>query len=78
MMPLQGRLSVERMCQLAGVSRAGFYRQLVEIAPHEEEMELRESSSGFTSNIGGTMGIAVSPPNCAIAACWSIGSAWLG
>ena len=42
-MPLQGRLSVERMCQLAGVSRAGFYRHLVEIAPHEEEMELRDT-----------------------------------
>ncbi len=42
-MPLQGRLSVERMCQLAGVSRAGFYRHLVEIEPHEEEMELRDT-----------------------------------
>jgi hypothetical protein len=42
-MPLQGRLTVERMCQLAGVSRAGFYRHLVEIEPHAEEMELRDS-----------------------------------
>jgi len=42
-MPLQGRLSVERMCQLAGVSRAGFYRHLVEIEPDEEEMELRDA-----------------------------------
>ena len=29
-MPLQGSLSVERMCQLTGVSRAGFYRSLQE------------------------------------------------
>jgi hypothetical protein len=28
MMWLQGSLSIERMCRLAGVSRAGFYRQL--------------------------------------------------
>jgi putative transposase len=40
-MPLQGSLSIERMCQLAGVSRAGFYRSLQERAPVEEEMEVR-------------------------------------
>jgi transposase InsO family protein len=42
-MQLQGKLSVERMCQLAGVSRAGFYRHLVEVEPDEEEMELRDA-----------------------------------
>jgi hypothetical protein len=42
-MPWQGRLSAERMRQLAGVSRAGFYRHLVEIAPHKEEMERRDT-----------------------------------
>jgi len=40
-MPLQGSLSIERMCQMAGVSRAGFYRSLQERAPVEEEMEVR-------------------------------------
>jgi len=40
-MPLQGGLSIERMCQLAGVSRAGFYRSLQERAPVEEDMEVR-------------------------------------
>jgi putative transposase len=40
-MPLQGSLSIERMCQLAGVSRAGFYRSLQERAPVEEHMEVR-------------------------------------
>src|SRR6185312_16576288 len=40
-MSLQGSLSVERMCQLAQVNRAGFYRSLQARAPHEEEMELR-------------------------------------
>jgi putative transposase len=40
-MPLQGSLSTERMCQLAGVSRAGFYRSLRERAPVEEGMEVR-------------------------------------
>ena len=40
-MPLQGSLSIERMCQLAGVSRAGFYRSLQDRAPVEEDMEVR-------------------------------------
>jgi putative transposase len=40
-MPLQGSLSIERMCLLAGVSRAGFYRSLQERAPVEEDMEVR-------------------------------------
>ena len=42
-MPLQGNLSVARMCKLAGVSRAGYYRFLVEEAPVEEEMEIRSA-----------------------------------
>jgi transposase InsO family protein len=41
MMPLQGSLSIERMCRLAGVSRAGFYRSLQDRAPLEEDMEVR-------------------------------------
>jgi len=40
-MPLQGSLSVERMCQLAQVSRAGYYRFLQRHAAVEEEMALR-------------------------------------
>jgi putative transposase len=42
-MPLQGGLSIERMCYLAGVSRAGFYRSLQARAPVEEEMETRSA-----------------------------------
>src|SRR5688572_14996535 len=40
-MSQQGRLSIERMCQLAPVSRAGFYRSLQEAHPLEEEMAVR-------------------------------------
>ena len=40
-MSLQGGLSIERMCVLARVSRAGFYRWLTAEAPAEEEMEVR-------------------------------------
>jgi putative transposase len=40
-MSLQGAISVERMCQLAPVSRAGFYRSLQQADPDREEMELR-------------------------------------
>jgi putative transposase len=42
-MSMQGRLSVERMCGLASVSRAGFYRSLQERQPDVEEMELRSA-----------------------------------
>jgi putative transposase len=42
-MPLQGGLSIERMCQLSEVSRAGFYRWLQEPQPEEEEMEVRSA-----------------------------------
>src|SRR2546426_11117421 len=42
-MPLQGSMSVERMCQLAEVSRAGLYRSLQERTPVEEDMELRSA-----------------------------------
>ncbi len=42
-MPMQGSLSIERMCHLAQVSRAGFYRSLQEQMPVEEEMEVRSA-----------------------------------
>ena len=38
---MQGSLSIERMCQLAQVSRAGFYRSLAEQKPLEEQLEVR-------------------------------------
>ena len=38
---MQGSLSIERMCYLAQVSRASFYRSLAGQMPQEEEMELR-------------------------------------
>jgi transposase InsO family protein len=40
-MPMQGSLSVERMCRVGAVSRASFYRWLEPCAPVEEEMEVR-------------------------------------
>jgi putative transposase len=42
-MSMQGGLSVERMCWLAQVSRASFYRSLAERMPTEEEMEVRSA-----------------------------------
>ena len=40
---MQGNLSIERMCYLAQVSRAGFYRSLAEQMPVEEGMEVRSA-----------------------------------
>ena len=42
-MPLQGGLNIERMCELARVSRASFYRSLKEQRPAEEETEVRSA-----------------------------------
>ncbi len=40
-MSLQGSLGIERMCHLAGLSRAGFYRHLRGNDNHEEEMHVQ-------------------------------------
>ena len=40
-MSRQGGLRIERMCQLAQVSRAGFYRSLQADQPLDEEMAVR-------------------------------------
>jgi putative transposase len=42
-MSMQGNLGIERMCQLAGVSRASFYRSLQEREPVEEDMQVRST-----------------------------------
>jgi putative transposase len=42
-MSLQGKLNVERMCQLAGVSRAGLYRSLQSEGVVEEDLEVRST-----------------------------------
>ena len=42
-MSRQGHLSIERMCHLAQVSRAGFYRSLQADQPIEEEMAVRSA-----------------------------------
>jgi len=39
----QGELTVERMCALAGVSRAGYYRQWQASAPRQEETAVRDA-----------------------------------
>ncbi len=39
----QGGLSVERMCELSGVSRAGFYRHWEESAPQQADTALRDA-----------------------------------
>ncbi len=39
----QGRYRIERMCRLAGMSRAGYYRHWQETAPQAEETELRDA-----------------------------------
>ena len=41
MMSLQGRLTIERMCSMAGVSRASFYRSLEAMEQVQQDMELR-------------------------------------
>ncbi len=40
-MTAQGKVTVERMCELASVSRAGFYRDWLQREPSEAEMAIR-------------------------------------
>lgn len=47
MTPPQGALSIERMCALAGVSRAGYYRRWRQIAPRREETAVRDALQRF-------------------------------
>jgi putative transposase len=42
MMQQQGHAEIERRCQLAGVSRAGYYRHWQASAPRQEETALRD------------------------------------
>jgi transposase InsO family protein len=42
-MSKQGTLTVERMCQLGGVSRPGFYRMLQKQEPEEEDMVVKSA-----------------------------------
>jgi putative transposase len=42
-MSLQGSVSIERMCELARVSRASFYRSFRDKHPVKEEMEVRSA-----------------------------------
>jgi len=39
----QGDLTVERLCMLAGVSRAGYYRQWAASMPRQEETAIRDA-----------------------------------
>ena len=41
--PSQGEIGIERMCQLAGISRAGYYRHWQLSAPRREETRLRDA-----------------------------------
>jgi hypothetical protein len=39
----QGEIGIERMCRLAGLSRAGYYRHWQVSAPRQEAMGLRDA-----------------------------------
>ena len=41
--PSQGEIGIERMCQLTGVSRSGYYRRWQRSAPRQEETGLRDA-----------------------------------
>jgi putative transposase len=47
-MSLQGSLGIERMCHLAGVSRAGFYRHLRASDNYEEEIHVQSEIQRIT------------------------------
>jgi putative transposase len=52
------------MCWLAGVSRAGYYRSLLEQHPEEEDMEARAAIQESCFAIAGAMRTGGSRPSC--------------
>ncbi len=71
LMPMQGSLSIERMCGLARVSRAGFYRSLQEHVPVEEDMEVRSAIQ--TDRAGTSAPLWVPPNHGGTASAWDAG-----
>jgi hypothetical protein len=67
---MQGNLSIERMCQLASVSRAGFYRSLQEQEPVEEDMEVRSTIQQSSPSTSGATVTGESARSCGAAECW--------
>jgi hypothetical protein len=65
LMTMQGNLGVERMCLLAEVSRASFYRSLQERAPVEEEVEVRSAIQQIVLEHRVATALAASRPRCA-------------
>ena len=68
-MSLQGSLSIERMCQLAQVSRAGFYRSLQGSEPVRKRWRCGPRFRRSRWSIDVAMAIDGSPRNCADAGC---------
>ena len=60
----QGELGIERMCRLAGVSRAGYYRHWQASAPRQEETGLRDAIQRLALATG-TTAIGGSRRSCA-------------
>ncbi len=78
MMPMQGSLSVERMCRVAGVSRASFYRWLEPTPPVEQEVEVRAAIQAIVLEHRRRYGYRRVTGNCATAVVWSTTSVWRG
>jgi putative transposase len=55
-MQVQGGLTIERMCALGRVSRAGFYRYWQQQEPQEEQMEVRAQIQQIVLNHRGNYG----------------------
>jgi hypothetical protein len=64
----QGELTIERMCALAGISRAGYYRHWAASAPRQEETGVRDAIQRLALATH-TMAIAGSRRSC-VAKAW--------
>jgi hypothetical protein len=67
----QGELGIERLCELARISRAGYYRYWQHTAPAEVDVELRVSCKIFVWLIG-IMAIAESAQSFGSEVFWLI------
>ena len=73
----QGELTVERMCALAGVSRAGYYRRWQASAPRQKKRRFATRSSVWCWPTA-VMATGVSRRSCAVTAWWRTTNACCG
>jgi hypothetical protein len=66
----QGGLTIERLCELTKLARAGYYRHWRASAPRQEQTALRDAIQRIALESRVHRAIAISSTNCSGAMAW--------